>query len=108
MSTVKVKEIKDDAIINVPVNKSFYIMVKALLYNLFLELQKKGITEEFLQTLIKKPYAEMTDEQRSFYTVTLLLGEIERQATLNDAFEEKEINVDNMVKPEESEPDSKD
>jgi hypothetical protein len=103
MSTVKVKEIKDDAIINVPVNKSYYLMVKALLYNLFLDLNKKGMSEEFLQSLLKKPYEEMTDEQRSFYTVTLLLGEIERQASLNDLYEEKEINLEKSIDGEEKE-----
>jgi hypothetical protein len=92
MSTIKVKEIKDDAIIQVPVNKTYYVMVKAVLYDLFTILQEKGISEESLQNILKKQYNELSAHERSFYTVTLLLAEIERQATANDLIEEKEID----------------
>lgn len=92
MSTIKVKEIKDDAIINVPVNKTYYVMVKAVLYDLFTILQEKGISEETLQNILKNKYNELSSHERSFYTITLLLAEIERQASLNNLVEEKELD----------------
>jgi hypothetical protein len=91
MSTIKVKEIKDDAIVQVPVNKHYYVMVKAVLYDLFLILQEKGTTAESLQNILKRSYGEMTTHERSFYTVTLLLAEIEKQASEQGVIEEKEI-----------------
>ena len=103
MSKITVKEIKDDAIIHVPVNKNYYIMVKALLYNLFIEFQKKGVSEETLQNIMKKDYLQMSDEERSFYTVTILLAEIERQATTNNLIVEKEVNPENNLKSEDKE-----
>lgn len=102
MSTVKVKELKDDAIINVPVNKNYYIMVKNVLYYLFLKLQEKGLTEEVIQNIMKKEYKDLSEDERSFYTVTLLLAEIERQAVQNNLFDEKEFNAEQIVKDIES------
>jgi hypothetical protein len=91
MSTIKVKEIKDDAIVNVPVNKNYYVMVKAVLYDLFMIMQEKGTPAENLENILKRPYAELSTHERSFYTVTLLLAEIEKQANENGLVDEKEI-----------------
>ena len=106
MSTIKVKEIKDDAIINVPVNKAYYVMVKAVLYDLFTILQEKGTTEESLQNILKKSYAELTPHEKSFYTITLLLAEIEKQATENNLIDENEIETKNFVKEDDESKDS--
>jgi len=40
---------------------------------------------------MNKSYADLDDLQRSFYTVALLLAEIETQAKATDQYEEKEI-----------------
>jgi hypothetical protein len=96
MKTAKVKELKDDAIVSVEVNKNFYLMVKAVLFQVFKEVQKEGKTTDFTD-ITKKSYEELTESQRSFYTLTLLLAEIERQATLNNLFDEKEF-TENDVK----------
>ena len=72
MTTAKLKELKEDALINVKVNKTYYLMVKNLLYYLFQDLQKEGkITDVKALTTLK--YEDMTEVQRSFYTTTLLL-----------------------------------
>lgn len=97
MSTVKVKELKDDVIVNVPVNKSYYLMVKAVLYDLFSKLLEKGADQESIQGILKKEYNELTQDERSFYTVTLLLAEIEKQAIENNLFEEKEFDAEKVV-----------
>jgi hypothetical protein len=100
MAKVTVKEIKDDAIIHVPVNKTYYIMVKSVLFDLFNRLQEKGFNENLIQDIIKKSYVELSQEERSFYTITLLLAEIEKQATDNNLFEEKDFDAEKNVNEE--------
>ena len=102
MSTIKVKEIKDDAIIQVPVNKAYYVMVKAVLYDLFTTLQEKGVAEETLKNIMNNEYANLEPTEKSFYTVTLLLAEIERQASINNLVDEKEVQANALLNPEES------
>lgn len=98
MSTVKVKEMKNDAIINISVNKAYYLMVKATLFDLFSTLQEKGISEEALKNILNKPYVDLTQQEKSFYTITLLLAEIEKQTTDNNLFDEKEFDPEKFVK----------
>lgn len=105
MSTVKVKEMKDDAILSISVNKPYYLMVKAVLYDLFSILQEKGASQDTLQNILKKPYAELSQHERSFFTITLLLAEIEKQATQNNLFDEKDFNAEEVVKKVESSED---
>lgn len=102
MSKVTVKEIKNDAIINIPVNKNYYLMVKAVLYDLFTMLQEKGVSEDALKNILSKPYAELTQQEKSFYTITLLLAEIEKQATENKLFDEKEFDAEKFAKENSS------
>ena len=87
---VKVKELKDDAIISIKVNKSFYLMVKSLSFYIFNQFSKETI-EEDIKAVVHKKYDELTETQRHFYTLTLLLTEIEREAVNNKLFQEKEI-----------------
>ncbi len=105
MDKVKVKEIKDDAVIEISVNKSYYLMVKAALYDLFSYLQEKGTSEENLKNIVNKQYAELSQQERTFYTMTLLIGEIERQATLKNLFDEKEFDPETFIKKEEESKD---
>jgi len=93
----KVKEMKDDAIIDVKINKAFYLMVKAVLFTLFTEIQKLENSEQVIKETGEKEYKDMTDIQRSFYTTTLLLAEIERQASLNNLYNETEIDTKAMT-----------
>jgi len=94
MAKIKVKEIKDDALISVQVNKSFYFMVKNTLFYLFKESNTtEDKKEEVLKGLMDKEYNSMTHWEQSFYTLTLLLAEIERQAVENDQFTDIEVDV---------------
>ena len=83
---------KDDALIDVKVNKSFYLMSKNVslyLFKQFPEEEKKR--EESLKKIIDGKYEDLNELERSFYTLTLLLAEMEEQAKKNDLYEEKEI-----------------
>jgi len=88
---VKVKELKDDAIVDIKVNKSFYLMTKALSYFLFQTVKDDNEREESLKKIMTGKYEDMNDFERSFYTVTLLLAEIEKIAQDNKLYNEKEI-----------------
>lgn len=89
MST-KIKEIKDDALIDIKVNKSFYLMSKAVSFYLFNKVEVED-KDTYLKDLMTKEYKDLDDLQRSIYTIILLISEIERQASETNQFEEKEI-----------------
>jgi len=99
MESIKAKELKDDAILNVKVNKTFYLMSKSALYLAFTKLHDSSVNpENFIKSVISKKYEEMTDEERTFYTLTLLVGEIEKQAIETKSFIEKDISEDDLKK----------
>lgn len=87
---IKVKEIKDDAIVSIQVNKSFYLMAKNLSFHLFRQLPEDK-REAQINNLKTKEYKDLSLEERNFYTVSLLLIEIERQAEESNQLEDKEI-----------------
>jgi hypothetical protein len=96
---VKVKEIKDSALIDIKVNKNFYLMSKDALYTIFKHLIDGKSKEESVQHILTKQYQELGDFERAFYTITLLLSEIEKQVQENpNLYDEKEV-------PEPGDPD---
>lgn len=88
---ITIKELSDDAIINVPVNKSFYMMTKSLSFYLFQHMGKVEDPDAYLKDTISKKYEELDDLQRSFFTVALLLAQIETQAKNENKYTEKEV-----------------
>lgn len=88
---IKVKEIKDDAIVSIQVNKGFYMMTKALSFNLYQQVSKQEKPEEYIKDVMTKSYTELDDLQKSFYTVALLLAEMETQFKNENLYTEKEI-----------------
>ena len=90
---LKVKDLKEDAMMDIKVNRSFYLMAKAASYTI---LQSMGIQEmkngdEYFKKVMNEKYEDLDDTQRAFYTIILLLAEIEKQATENNLYVEKEI-----------------
>jgi hypothetical protein len=101
---LKVKELKDDALIDVKVNKGFYMMLKGNLYYLFNQMTDVKKREESLKNVMNKKYEEMDAFERSFYTITLILAEIERVAAEENLFKENtllEPEDDGYVAPTE-------
>ncbi len=88
---IKAKELNDDAILEIKVNKSFYLMAKAASFTILkgMNIEEKG--DEYFKSILNKKYEELDDEQRAFYTIILLLAEIEKQATEQKLFTEREI-----------------
>jgi hypothetical protein len=94
----KVKEIKDNAIIEIKINKVFYLMLKKTLMYIF----KQELDNEKITELIKKVTDKNSDndphteQEFAFKTIFLLLAEIEAQADKTNQFEEKDI--DDVIK----------
>lgn len=87
---IKVKEIKDDAIINIKVNKAYYLMVKTTSLYLFKQMPEEN-REQYLKDSLTKEYKDLDEVQRSFRTIALLLNEIEQSATDQNLFDDKEV-----------------
>jgi len=90
---IKVKELKDDAMLDVKVNKSYYMMAKAASYTILkgMNIPDKENGDEYFKKIMNDKYENLDDDQRAFYTIVLLLAEIEKQATENNLFIEKEV-----------------
>jgi len=88
---VKVKELKDDAVLDITVNKNYYLMAKAASLAIIqsLNIEEKG--DEYFKETITKSYEDLDPMQRAFYTIVLLLSEIEKTATEKELYIEKEI-----------------
>ena len=97
---IQAKEIKDDAILDIKVNKTFYLMSKSSLFVVFSELysDKTVKSEDFVKSIISKKYEDMSEKERLFYTLTLLVGEIEKQALDKKFCLEKEVSTEDVAK----------
>lgn len=87
---IKVKEMKDDVVLEIKVNKNYYLMVKGLSFFLFNQI-KADDKEAYIKQIMTDQYKDLDDLQKSFYTVALLLAEIEKNAIDKNLFDEKEI-----------------
>ena len=89
--SIKVKELKDDALINIQVNKNYYLMAKAASFTILhsMNIPEKG--DDYFKDILSKKYENLDAYQKAFYTIILLLAEIERQAKADKLYEEKEI-----------------
>jgi hypothetical protein len=88
---VKVKELKDDALVEVKVNKNYYLMMKSTLFYLFMQKTDEKEREESIKKVMSGKFEDMDDWERSFHTITLFLAEVEKQASANNLYNEKEI-----------------
>ena len=85
-----VKQIKEDAILNIKVNKTYYLMAKHLSLHIFNEINENERLK-IADNIKNKKYEDMSDTEKAFYTTALLLSEIEKQAKETNNLEEKEI-----------------
>ena len=88
---IKLKEMKDDALITIQVNKTYYLMAKAASFVVLhgMDINEKG--EEYFKEISTKKYEELDDQQKTFYTLVLLLSEIEKKATEEKLYVEREV-----------------
>lgn len=86
---VKVKELKEDAIIDIQVNRHFYLMVKSLSHYL---VTLMGVDDALkLKDIMNKKFEDLSELEKGFYTTALLLAEIETKANSQEMLIEKEM-----------------
>jgi hypothetical protein len=88
---IKVKELNDDVLLDIKVNKSFYLMAKAASITLLKHLNVEDKGAEYIKQITSQKYEDMTEMERAFYTIILVIAEIERQATEQKVYTEKEL-----------------
>lgn len=88
---IKVKELKDDALVDIKVNKNYYLMMKSALFYIFMQKENGPDKDAALKKIMESKFEDMDDWERSFHTITLFLAEVEKQATANNLYDEKEI-----------------
>ncbi len=96
--SITVKEMKDDAILDIKVNKNFYMMCKAAMFIIFKEAQDADEKQsaDLVKAIMEKKYENLNDKQRILYTLTLLVAEIEKQAVENNLFNEKIVTAEDI------------
>ena len=88
---IKVKELNDDAVIDVQVNKNYYLMMKSTLFYLFQQIENIEEREKSLEKVMSGKFEDMNDWERSFHTISLFLAEVEKQASMHKLYIEKEL-----------------
>jgi translation initiation factor 2B subunit (eIF-2B alpha/beta/delta family) len=89
MSENKLKELKNDAILDIKINKAYYFMVKLELFKVldaYIQKHSEDKAKE-LTNIVSKKYEELDEEQKTIFVFSLLLAEIERVAEENNLFE---------------------
>jgi hypothetical protein len=87
----KVKELKEETLIDIKVNKSYYLMLKGTLHFLFNLVKDENSRAAKVKKIMEGKYEEMDAFERSFYTISLAVAEIERVAKEQNLYDEKEI-----------------
>ena len=91
---MKVKQIKEGAEAEIKVNKNFYLMCKNILLFLFQEYSPDDTNrQESLEKITKGKYEDMNDFEKSFFTISILIGEMEKNFIAEGHSEEKEMPV---------------
>jgi hypothetical protein len=88
---VKVKELKEDALVSIVVNKTYYFMVKSLAYSLTQQLMNENSDPQYVKDCFEKSFEHLNETQRNLQTVALLIAEIEAQGEKQNLTIEKEI-----------------
>jgi len=87
---INVKEIKKDSIIEVKVNTNYYMMLKNTLYYIFNQFPAEQ-KEESLKKITTGDYAGMNEIERAFFTLSIMVAEIERVAKEQKVYEDKQV-----------------
>lgn len=88
---IKVKELKDDLLVDIKVNKNYYLMLKSSLHYLFNLIKDEEKRAVAMKKVMEGKYEDMNSYERTFHTITLMVAEIERTAKEQNLFTETEI-----------------
>jgi hypothetical protein len=89
---IKVKKLKDDAVVKIEISKNFYDLLKASLFYVFTLEKDEVKKEEILRKAITQEiYTPLNEYELTFKTLIHIIAEIERVAAIEGMFTEEEI-----------------
>jgi hypothetical protein len=89
---IKVKKLKDDAVIKIEISKNFYDLIKASLYYVFTLEKDEAKKEEILRkSITQEIYTPLNEYELTFKTLIHIIAEIERVAAMEGQFVEESI-----------------
>jgi len=88
---VNVKSMKSDATFDIKVNTNFYLMIKETTLYVFQTEKDSKIITESLTNIKEKQYNELSPYEKAVYTLSILISEMERVATIT------ELTDDNLI-----------
>lgn len=89
---IKVKKLKDDAVVKIEISKNFYDLLKASLFYVFSLEKDEAKKEEILRkSITQEIYTPLNEYELTFKTLIHVIAEIERVAAIEGLFVEEEI-----------------
>ena len=88
---VNVKSMKSDATINIKVNTNFYLMIKETTLYVFQTEKDSKIITDSLKNIKEKQYNELSPYEKAVYTLSILISEMERVATISELTDDNSI-----------------
>jgi len=91
--SVKLKELKKDAVVDVKVDKNFYFLIKKTLFDLIKDMNtddQKKLTEK----IKAQNFDDLTSIQEASYLFSVIIASVEQTAIKENLYEE--IDVDDI------------
>jgi hypothetical protein len=88
---VNVKSMKSDATFNIKVNTNFYLMIKETTLYVFQTEKDSKIITDSLKNIKEKQYNELSPYEKAVYTLSILISEMERVATISELTDDNSI-----------------
>jgi hypothetical protein len=89
---IKVKKLKDNAVVKIEISKNFYDLVRASLYYVFsLEKDEERKAEILKKSITQEIHTPLNEYELTFKTLIHIVAEIERVAAQEGLFTEETI-----------------
>ena len=89
---IKVKKLKDDAVVKIEISKNFYDLIKASMFYIFTLEKNEARKEEIIRKAITQEIdTPLTEYELTFKTLIHIIAEIERVAAIDGQFVEEEV-----------------
>jgi hypothetical protein len=88
---LNIKSMKSDATFDIKVNTNFYLMIKETTLYVFQSEKDSKIITESLKNIKEKQYNELSPYEKAVYTLSVLISEMERIATITELIDDNSI-----------------
>ena len=90
---LNIKSMKSDATFDIKVNTNFYLMIKETTLYVFQSEKDSKIITESLKNIKEKQYNELSPYEKAVYTLSLLISEMERVATITELIDDNTVII---------------